>query len=87
MTASWTQLPRPPTAGGAPWCRRGGGRRSSRWSWSEARALRLDPRVGPRILRAETAYGVLVELPLLDEDGTEAVLAAHAAHAAARERR
>ena len=58
--------------------------RRRRLEWSHVRALRLDPRGGPRLLRAEVARGALVELPLLDEAGTEAVLAAHAA---AQERR
>lgn len=53
--------------------------RRRRLAWSDVRALRLDPRGGPRLLRAELARGELVELPLLDEAGTEAVLAAHAA--------
>ena len=53
--------------------------RRRRLEWSDVRALRLDPRGGPRLLRAELARGDLVELPLLDEEGTEAVLAAHAA--------
>lgn len=53
--------------------------RRRRLAWSDVRALRLDPRGGPRLLRAELDRGELVELPLLDEAGTEAVLAAHAA--------
>ena len=53
--------------------------RRRRLEWSDVRALRLDPRGGPRLLSAEVARGALVYLPLLDEAGTEAVLAAHAA--------
>lgn len=52
--------------------------RRRRVEWSDVRALRLDPPGGERLLRVETARGELVALPPLEEEGTEAVLAAHA---------
>lgn len=53
--------------------------RRRRLAWTDVRALRLDPRGGPRLLRAELDRGELVELPLLDEVGTEVMMAAHVA--------